>query len=48
MDNIEKLVFIDGEFQIEVNFSVEDESIWLSKEEITLLYGRDRSVNLGI
>lgn len=44
MNNYELIKFKDNEFELDVNVSPEEETVWLSKEDIGLLFGRDRSV----
>ena len=36
--------FIDGEFELEVNVSPEEETIWLTLDQIAKLFNRDKSV----
>lgn len=36
--------FQDGDFTLDVNVSPEEETVWLSKEDIAQLFDRDRSV----
>ena len=42
--NYELVKFIDGDFELEVNVSPKEETIWLNFEEISCLFERDRSV----
>ena len=35
---------MDGELELEVNVSPKEETIWLTLDEIALLFGRDKSV----
>ena len=48
MNNEEKkyelIKFEDGDFSIDVNVSPEEDTVWLTLEEIGLLFERDRSV----
>ena len=36
--------FIDNEFELDITVSPKDENIWLSKNQMALLFDRDRSV----
>ena len=36
--------FLDGDFFLDVKISPFDETVWLSKDDISKLYERDRSV----
>ena len=36
--------FIDGEFELEVSVSPKEETVWLSLDEMSALFERDRSV----
>lgn len=40
--NYELVKFIDGDFELEVNVSPKEETIWLSQKEIADLFGKDR------
>ena len=40
----ELVKFVDGELELEVNVSPKEETIWLTLDEIALLFGRDKSV----
>ena len=42
--NYDIVKFIDKEFELEVNVSPEEETIWLTQEQIVELFDRDRSV----
>ena len=48
MNNQEKkydlIKFKDGDFSLDVNVSPEEETVWLTKDEISLLFSRDRTV----
>ena len=44
MDKYEKLKFKDGEFELDVNVSPEEDTVWLTQEEIAILFEKDRSV----
>ena len=48
MNNQEKkyelIKFEDGEFNLDVNVSPDEDTVWLTKQQISELYGRDRSV----
>ena len=46
MDNnkYELIKFEDGDFSLDVNVSPKDETVWLSLDEMSKLFGRDRSV----
>lgn len=43
-NKFEILTFKDGDFSLPVNVSPEEDTVWLSIEEIGLLFERDRSV----
>ena len=43
-NNYDIVKFIDGEFELEVNVSPEEETVWLSLDEMSALFERDRSV----
>ena len=36
--------FVDGEFELSVNVSPKEETVWLSLDEMSALFERDRSV----
>ena len=40
----ELVKFIDNEFELEVSVSPKEETVWLSLEEMSSLFERDRSV----
>ncbi len=40
----ELIKFENGGIELEVNVSPEEETVWLSKEQMSQLFGRDRSV----
>ncbi len=42
--NYEIIKFENGNVELEVNVSPEEETVWLSKEQIAQLFDRDRSV----
>ena len=44
MKNYEIVKFNNGEFELDVNVSPNDDTVWLSKEQMALLFGRDRTV----
>ena len=44
MDKYEVIKFKDDEFEMDVNVSPNEDTVWLTKEQIALLYDRDRSV----
>ena len=44
MNNLKLVKFTDNDFELEVNVSPEEETVWLSKEEMSILFDRDRSV----
>lgn len=44
MDKYELVKFKQNDLEIDVNVSPEEDTIWLSKEQMADLYGRDRSV----
>ena len=43
-NNYDIVKFIDGEFELEVNVSPEEETIWLTLDQIAKLFNRDKSV----
>ena len=43
-NNYDIVKFIDKEFELEVNVSPKEETIWLSLDEMSALFERDRSV----
>ena len=44
IDKCEVVKFIDGEFELEVNVSPKENTVWLTIEQISILFARDRSV----
>ena len=44
MEKYEVIKFKDNEFEMDVKVSPNEETVWLTKEQIGILYGRDRSV----
>ena len=44
MDKYEVIKFKDDEFEMDVNVSPNEETVWLSLNEICLLFDRDKSV----
>ena len=44
MDKYEVIKFKDNEFEMDVNVSPNEDTVWLSLNEICLLFDRDRSV----
>ena len=44
MNNYELIKFIDNEFELDVNVSPEEDTVWLTKDQIALLFDRDRTV----
>ena len=44
MSNFTKLTFKDGDFEMDVNYSPENNIIWMLKEDIAFLYEKDRTV----
>ena len=42
--NFEILTFKDGEFELDVNVSPNEDTVWLTLDEISQLFGRDKSV----
>ena len=43
-EKYEIVKFIDGKLELEVNVSPKEETVWMSLDEIALLFDRDRSV----
>ena len=43
-EKYEIVKFIDGELELEVNISPKEETIWMSLDEIVVLFCRDNSV----
>lgn len=44
MNNYELIKFQDDDFELDVNVSPEEDTVWLTKDEISLLFDRDRTV----
>ena len=44
IEKYEVVKFIDGEFELEVNVSPNEETIWMTLDEIAILFERDKSV----
>lgn len=44
MNNYELIKFRDNEFELDVNVSPEEDTVWLTKDQIALLFDRDRTV----
>ena len=44
MEKYEIIKFKDNEFEMDVNVSPDEETVWLTIEQIALLFERDRSV----
>ena len=44
MANFTKLTFKDGDFEMDVNYSPENNNIWMLKEDVAFLYEKDRTV----
>ena len=44
MKTYQIIKFQDGDFTLDVSVSPEDETVWLSKEELAELFDRDRPV----
>ena len=40
----ELVKFVDGSFELEVNVSPEEETVWLTKKDLSLLFNRERTV----
>lgn len=43
MDKFKTIKFTDGDLSLDVRVSVEDGTIWLTKQELAILFSRDRS-----
>ena len=43
-EKYELVRFIDGDFELEVNVSPSEDTVWLTKSEMAVLFDRDRSV----
>ena len=44
MNNYKLIKFKDNEFELDVNVSPEEDTVWLTKDDIALLFERDRTV----
>ena len=44
IEKYEVVKFIDGQFELEVNVSPKENTVWLTIEQISILFERDRSV----
>ena len=44
MENYEIAKFEDGDFSLDVSVSPKEETVWLTKDQMALLFGRDRTV----
>ena len=44
MNNYQLIKFKDNDFELDVNVSPEEETVWLTKEQISLLFNRNRTV----
>ena len=44
MNEYEIIEFINGNIELSVNVSPKEDIVWLTKEQITILFDRDRSV----
>ncbi len=44
MEKYEIITFKNNNVQLDVNVSPEEDTVWLTKDQISLLFGRDRSV----
>ena len=44
MNNYELIKFRDNEFELDVNVSPEEDTVWLTKDQIAVLFERDRTV----
>ena len=44
MKNLEIVKFNNGDFELDVSVSPSEDTVWLTKEQIALLFGRDRTV----
>ena len=42
--NYELIKFEDGDFSLDVNVSPNEDTVWLNKHELSLLFERDRTV----
>ena len=44
MNNYQLIKFKDKDFELDVNVSPDEETVWLTKEQISLLFNRNRTV----
>lgn len=44
MEKYKIITFKNNNVQLDVNISPEEDTVWLTKDQISLLFGRDRSV----
>ena len=44
MNNYELIKFKDKDFELDVSVSPEEDTVWLTKEQISLLFDLDRTV----
>lgn len=44
MNNYEIIKFIDNELELDVEVSPNEDTVWLTKEQMSLLFDRDRTV----
>ena len=44
LQKYEVIKFVDNEFEMDVNVSPNEETVWLSLNDMSMLFGRDRSV----
>ena len=44
MNNYEVIDFKNGNIELSVNVSPNEDTVWLTKEQMAILFGRDRSV----
>ena len=43
-ESYELVKFVDGSFELEVNVSPEEDTVWLTKKDLSLLFNRERTV----
>ena len=43
-ETYELVKFVDGNFELEVNVSPEEDTVWLTKKDLSLLFNRERTV----
>ena len=43
-NNYELVKFVDEELELDVNFSPKEETIWMTLDQIAILFNRDKSV----